>query len=559
MARNPAGRWRNTTWKQFYKSVGAQAAALWHAGLRPGDHVAVMLPNSLRWEVVQHAVYRIGGVVVGLDRNDPADRLADLFSLFKAKALILDDRQMLPRIPAATLASLRLVLTDIDCLPVSTSGVARPLPELSALSPEQPATLIFTSGTTGRPKALIYSHRQLSLAIASILPVLAGLPDQAHTVCWLPLANPFQRMTNWCALAANWKSFMVPDPARILAEVRAIRPHFLVAVPRFYEKLHAEIHRRLARLPGRLQSTACWAQQVGQRYWQAAVRGDAVAWPLKYQYRLADRLVLRRVRRAMGGRLRFFISGSAPLSEALIEAFAALGWPILEAYGISENIVPIAMNGPGACRPGSVGRPLLPNAVRIAEDGEILVKSAGVSVVVADPQAEGFWRTGDLGRLDSDGFLRITGRKSDIFKLSTGRKIVPRPLEEALGSIEGVAHCLAAGHNRKFVVALLNVPEEQWHRLLARHQGPAGAYRYLHTQAQHACAHLPAYSRPAAVAVVHDAFSPQNGELTANLKLRREFVLKKHAAAIEAIYRRIEKEDEGRVWKMERTGIHSDG
>jgi long-chain acyl-CoA synthetase len=557
--RNPDGRWRNTTWKQFYKSVGTLAVALWHAGLRPGDHVAVMLPNSLRWEVVQHAVYRIGGIVVGLDRNDPAERLADLFSLFKAKALILNDRQLLTRIPAATLAALRLVLTDIESLPALTAGAAQLLPDLAAVSPEQPATLIFTSGTTGRSKALVYSHRQLTLAIASILPVLADLPDQAHTICWLPLANPFQRMTNWCALAANWKSFMVPDPAHLLAEVRAIRPHFLVAVPRFYEKLHTEIRRRLARLPGRLQSTTRWAQQVGQRYWQAAVRGDTVAWPLKCQYRLADRLVLRRVRRAMGGRLRFFISGSAPLSEALIEAFAALGWPILEAYGISENIVPIAMNRLGACRPGSVGRPLSPNAVRIAEDGEILVKSAGVSVVVADPQADGFWKTGDLGHLDGDGFLRITGRKSDVFKLSTGRKIVPRPLEEALGRIEGVAHCVAAGHSRKFVVALLNVPDEHWHRLQAQHQGPEGAYRYLHEQARRACAHLPDYSRPAAVAVVRDAFSPQNGELTANLKLRREFVLKKHAAAIEALYRRIENEDGSRTSEMERFGILSDG
>jgi long-chain acyl-CoA synthetase len=544
VARNPAGRWRNTTWRQFHKSVAAQAARLWQAGLRPGDHVAVMLPNSLRWEVAQHAVYRIGGIVVGLDRNDPADRLADLFSRFKAKALILEDRRLLDRIPAATLASLRLVLTDAESMPVLEAGAARSLPDLSAVAPEQPATLIFTSGTTGRPKALVYSHRQLTLAIASILPILGAVPDQAHTVCWLPLANPFQRMTNWCAMAANWKSFMVPDPTRILAEVRSIRPHFLVAVPRFYEKLHAEIHRRLTRLPGRLQSTTRWAQQVGGRYWRAALLGDRVAWPLKYQYRLADRLVLRRVRRALGGRLRFFISGSAPLSETLLEAFAALGWPILEAYGISENIIPIAMNAPGACRPGSVGRPLAPNAVRIAEDGEILVKSPGVSLALADAQSDGFWRTGDLGRLDEDGFLRITGRKSDVFKLSTGRKIVPRILEEALGRIEGVAHSVAAGHNRQCVVALLNIPEAQWDRLQAQHHGAEGAYRYLREQARSACAHLPDYSRPAAVAVVRDQFSPQNGELTPNLKLRRDFVLKKHDPILAELYRCMEKEDE---------------
>jgi long-chain acyl-CoA synthetase len=312
-----------------------------------------------------------------------------------------------------------------------------------------------------------------------------------------------------------------------------------VAVPRFYEKLHAELCRRLETLPGRFKSTARWAQTVSGRYWREASRGQRVPLALRCQYRLADRLVLRRLHRALGGRLRYFISGSAPLSPNLIEAFAALGRPVLEAYGVSENIVPMAMNAPGAFRPGSVGRPLAPNAIRIADDGEILVKGPGVSVVAADPQAEGFWRTGDLGALDADGFLRITGRKSDLFKLSTGRKIVPRSIEECLGGIEGVAHCVAAGRGRKFVIALLNIPEEQWQRLQERHHGAEGAHRHLQAEALRACAHLPDYSRPAAVAVVRTPFSPQSGELTANLKLRRDFILEKYGAVIEDLYSRI--------------------
>lgn len=539
-----AGRWQSTTWRQFHKRVSALAAELWHAGLRAGDAVAVMLPNSVRWEVVQHAVYRIGGVVVGLDRNDPAERLADLFSHFDAKALIADDPDLPAKVPGATLEALKLLRNGPDPAPAEARPLPGPLPDLAAVTAAQPATLIFTSGTTGRPKPLVYAHGQLALAIRSITPLLADLPDQAHTVCWLPLANPFQRMTNWCALAANWKSFMVVDPTRMLALVREIRPHFIVAVPRFYEKLYRELRRRLDTLPGRFKSTARWAQTVSGRYWRAACQGDQVPLALRCQYRLADCLVLRRVHRALGGRLRYFISGSAPLAPDLIEAFAALGWPVLEAYGISENIVPVAMNAPGAFRPGSVGRPLAPNAIRIADDGEILVKSPGVSPVATDPQADGFWKTGDLGALDAQGFLRITGRKSDLFKLSTGRKIVPRSIEEALAGIEGVAHCVAAGRNRQFVVALLNVPEEHWQQLRARHNGADGAYRHLREAARSACAHLPDYSRPAAVAVVRDDFSPRNGELTANLKLRRNFVLEKFGAVIEDLYDRIGQPDD---------------
>lgn len=545
MEKNSSGRWQKIRWEQFHEAVRDLAGQLWRAGLRPGDHVALMMPNGVRWEMIQHAVYRIGGIVVGLDRNDPAERIGDLFSLFDATALIVEDRRLLERIPAAVLKALPLVLADLAPATVSRrhpgTGTSAVLPAARSVAPDQAATVIFTSGTTGRPKALAYSHRQLALAIATITPLLADLPDQAHTVCWLPLANPFQRMTNWCAMAANWKTFMVSEPAKILEQVREIRPHFLVAVPRFYEKLHAGIRQRLEAMPGRLKSAAAWAQDVGARYRRAAAQGERVPLSLKCKHRVAERLVLRRVRRAMGGRLRYFISGSAPLPESLIDAFAALGWPILEAYGISENIIPMAMNAPGACCPGSVGRPLANNEIRIAGDGEILVKGPGVALAGADPQADGFLKTGDLGVLDDEGFLRITGRKSDIFKLSTGRKIVPRPLEEALGRIDGVEHCVAVGASRKFVVALLNVPEEQWRWLNEQHAGAEGARVFLRRRAQQVCAHLPDYSRPVEVAVVNECFSPQSGELTANLKLRRDFVLRKHAAVIEEIYQRAER------------------
>ena len=257
--KNSTGRWQKTRWNQFHEAVRDLAGQLWRAGLRPGDHVAVMMPNGVRWEMVQHAVYRIGGIVVGLDRNDPAERIGDLFSLFDARALIVEDRRLLERLPAAVLKALPLVLADLAPAALSRRHDGASALAAKSVAPEQAATVIFTSGTTGRPKALIYSHRQLALAIATITPLLADLPDQAHTVCWLPLANPFQRMTNWCAMAANWKTFMVSEPAKILEQVREIRPHFLVAVPRFYEKLHAGIRRRLEAMPGRLKSAAGWA------------------------------------------------------------------------------------------------------------------------------------------------------------------------------------------------------------------------------------------------------------------------------------------------------------
>ncbi|MFZ1982783.1 MAG: AMP-binding protein, partial [Desulfatitalea sp.] len=398
MEKNSAGQWQKTTWKQFHEAVRDLTGRLYAAGVRSGDSVALMMANSVRWETIQHAVYCLGGIVVGMDRNDPAERIADLFSLCTPMALFVDDSCLLERVPRPALAALKLVVAERGPEPSAASIPVRLFAQLppaarfdgAAAATDRPATVIFTSGTTGRPKALVYSHRQLALAVASVAPLLADLPDQAHTACWLPLANPFQRMTNWCAMAANWKAFMVSEPAKILEQVREIRPHFLVAVPRFYEKLHAGIRQRLEAMPGGMKAAAAWAQRIGGRCRREKARGTRLPWSLRCQYRLADRLVLQKIRDSMGGQLRYFISGSAPLSVALIEAFAALGWTILEAYGISENIIPMAMNAPGAYRPGSVGRPLANNDIRIAGDGEILVKGPGVAVASADPQAGGF-------------------------------------------------------------------------------------------------------------------------------------------------------------------------
>ena len=507
------------------------------------------MPNAIQWEIIQHAVFRMGGVVIGLDLNDSPQRIGDILGRCAPKTLFIDCPARLHQIPPDHLKSFhRVISNQLDDSSISNARICRfddmPLSlqpmDHSAPNASSFATVIFTSGTTGRPKALWYTHHQIVTAIRSIANGFADLPDQAHTACWLPLANPFQRIINLCAIASNWISFVVPDPTQIMQTVQAIEPHFFAAVPRFYEKLLQAIEGGIQQKPLWQRALAMWAVGIGRSMAEKSLGGKNIVWHLKWMHRMADALVLGKIRRMMGGQLKYLISGSAPLSKELIAKYRGLGWSILEAYGISENIAPIAMNTPGAARAGSVGRPLPENAIKIADDGEILVQSGCLAKNITPKNNGGYYCTGDIGKLDAQGYLWLAGRKNDIFKLSTGRKIIPQAIEQALAKLDGVEHCIAMGHNRKYVIALLNVPTDRWRCLKGRQGGEDRARAYLKRQARMACSHLPRYCQPADILVINDCFSSRTGELTTNNKLRRNAVLSKYASAIDDCYQQMD-------------------
>ena len=547
--KDTSGKWAQLTWELFNQAVGNLTQRLLQAGLRSGDQVAILMPNAIDWEIIQHAVFRLGGVVIGLDLNDTSQRIDDILELCMPKALFVDCPERCLQISAGHLNAFDLIVSHkLDGSSASKIRMVRladmpkPLHPMKFRAPdaESFATVIFTSGTTGRPKALWFTHHQIIKAIRSITNRFAALPDQAHTACWLPLANPFQRIINLCAVAANWKCFIVPDPSRIMNTVQEIEPHFFAGVPRFYEKLCLAIESGIRQKPLWQKALATWAIDMGRSVAGKNLAGITIPLHLRWMHRAAEYLVLKNIRRVMGKQLEFFISGSAPLSKEMITTCYGLGWTIIEAYGISENIAPMAMNAPGAKRAGSVGRPLPENIIKIGDDGEILVKSDCLAANVSPRDHDGFYATGDLGRMDAEGYLWLTGRKNDTFKLSTGRKIIPQAIEAAITRLEGVEHALAVGHNRKYVIALLNVPGENWRRLTARHGGEEKVRAFLNRQVHSVCSHLPRYCQPADIMIVNDCFSSHTGELTTNFKLRRSAVLSKYASGINACYQEID-------------------
>jgi long-chain acyl-CoA synthetase len=555
--------WVPVSWLQYAERVASIALALCNLGLRRGHHAAILAPTSVEWEFAQMACLTLGISVVGVDINYPAEQRNEALRSVAIDVLFVQDEASAGSIPADIAAKLTGFVTfeagsghspsgtvSLDALttdPMRSAGdEAR-----AGAEPDDDAFVVFSSGTTGRPKPIPYSHRQVLAAVASILDAYPDIAQGSHLLCWLPLANLFQRIVDLCAIQRGATSYVIGDPKEVMRYVRSANPHLLIGVPRFFEKLYAGICERIAKSPRPMSAltSRVLAARVGRaraarerRKLSAFNRGPAIA----------DRLILRRLRRAFGSNLRYLISGSAPMPLWLLDWFEGIGLPILEAYGVSENIIPVAMNRPDLRRPGTVGRPLAGQEVRLAEDNEILVRGPGVfrgylsdqGEGPAGPDTAGFWATADYGEFDPDGFLRVIGRKSEIFKLSTGRWIVPAGIEALLRRLPYVEHAMALGAGHRFVVAILAVDSSRL--------SVGAAQRSLAGLAKQSLAHDPGavvrrdvlavttellpYERPAGVLFTRRRLSIEGGELTSNLKLRRALVVAKYAAEIDGIY-----------------------
>jgi long-chain acyl-CoA synthetase len=503
LTRAGSGAWRPITWARFAGDVERRARALRTIGVGRATRVAILARTGVEWEQAQAAALRLGAVVIGIDPNYPVDTLAHVLDATAPEVLLVDDDDAVARLRGATPARARVVRRLRD--EANAEGV------LPADGPaeEDAAIVTFSSGTTGSPKPIVYTHAQVCLAVDAILEAFPDIGAESRLACWLPLANLFQRVINFCALARGASSYIVEDPREIAGHLPSINPHVFIGVPRFFEKLHAGVDERLR------SGFARWAIRCGRR--RAGGGGDGVL--ERTRLALADRLVLRRVRRVFGDSVRYLISGSAPMPGWLLDWFDAVGLPVYEAYGVSENIVPVAMNRPGAWRLGTVGKPMPQNEVRVEADGEVSVRGAGVFrgyLGQADgprPDAEGFWATGDLGELSADGFLRLTGRKSDAFKTASGRWIIPAEIETRLRRAPYVEYALVVRSGGGAPVAILNIDAAKCGRVVPVDR--------IASDAAAALGDLPAHARPAGFVVVTAPFSIVAGDLTTNLKPRR--------------------------------------
>lgn len=521
-------QWVASSWADYRQAVASLASGFRKLGLAPGDRVAILAASCQEWDYAQLAILAAGGVAVGLDPYGLDEHTQEIARRCDFSGVVLQNPRLLEKLGDEARGKLRFAVSIEPSAELGVVGLAGLISEdvqgdsWNQAQADDVAMIIFTSGTTGAPKGIEYSHRQICLAVAAILSAFPDLAEGSRLACWLPLSNLFQRIINICAIGRGAQTFYLADPRQIMRFVSSIAPDVFIGVPRFYEKLYAGIAQAMASKPAWQRALARWALGVGERHACVRRAGLPCGLRLKLQRALAERLVLRKLRAILGPRLRFMISGSAPMPVWLLERFHAIGLLVLEAYGLSENIIPVALNRPDQFRFGSVGLPLPGCELRLADDGELLVRGPGVCRAYFGEESgevpvdgEGYLASGDFATIDGDGYVTLTGRKSEIFKTSTGRRVAPALIESLLRQLPQVDYAAVFGAGRAQPTALLVISEAAW-------QGDRQQFcQRFRREAKRALAPLPAYLHPAGAALTTRLFTIAGGELTANLKMRR--------------------------------------
>jgi len=424
---------------------------------------------------------------------------------------------------------------------------------MSQIRPEETATLIYTSGTTGIPKGVMLSHQNFLSNVQACLAVIPIKPADLH-LSFLPLSHVFERMAGWYLMLAIGARVVYAESMETLAqEMAAVRPTIMLGVPRFFEKLYARIQEALRQAPGPKRRLAAWALRVGDRAAKARIAGQPLPPTATAAWWLADHLVLRKFRSRLGGRLRFFVSGSAPLSKEIGEFFFSLGVTILEGYGLTETSPVIAVNRLPVPRFGSVGRPIPGVEVQIAEDGEILTRGPHVMQgYYRQPDAtaamiiDGWCSTGDIGHLDEQGFLFITDRKKDLIKTAGGKFVAPQKLEHLLVTDPYIVQAFVYGDRQPYCVALI-VPNLPRLRGYAQEQGidaptvealvkDPRVLDFYWSRVQAAQQTLASFEQLKKIALLDEEFTQASGELTPTLKAKRSVIAQRHAAALRSLY-----------------------
>lgn len=568
-SRDYNGQWQPTSWQEYWEAANRLALGLQKLGCKEHQTIGIMAGTSQKWEYLHMAILISGAVVVGIDPHDSAANISEIADRSNLAGLIVQDLALLEKFPETVTKNLIFVVTITGAVPDETTSIFPTFDELSEsvskrlngsvikAQSDDPATIVFTSGTTGAPKGVLYTQEQVVLACSSILNTFDDITPDSSLICWLPLSNLFQRIVNICAISSGASTYFIENPRDLIPQLTVINPDLLIGVPRFFEKVHEGIAAEIRKKPFLVQKVIDWAISVGDKYAFAHRMMKEPGFSNRICHRIADFLILKRMRSFVGKKLKFFVSGSAPMPVWLLEWFHALGIVVLEAYGTTENIIPIAMNRPHSFKFGTVGTTLPGNEVVIAEDGELLVKGKGVflgyhrdDTQMSPLLANGYLATGDYAEIDKDGFITLKGRKSEIFKTSTGNRIAPVGIESCLRKIAYVENAVVFGAGRKFPIALVSIAIDALPNQACEvgQDSPENAPRLrpdcldsIRKAIEEELTSLPPHQRPAGIVITTNSFTIAGGELTANLKLRRKNVEQKYQIYLERMYREMEK------------------
>lgn len=557
------GRWVDVTNREFADTVRAVARGLVARGIEAGDRVALLCSTRYEWNVLDFAIWAVGGVTVPVYDSSSAEQIRWIMEDSAARLIIveLESHAVTAREGITGLESDPGVLVIDGPTPVidvlGAEGVAVDESVLderrASVTADSPATLIYTSGTTGRPKGCMLTHRNFMSETLSVLetPFRNYLRDDSTTVMFLPLAHVLARAITFAGFHAGVTIAHSSDLTNLVDTFGEMRPHYILAVPRVFQKVFNKA-QATAQDGGAFKA---WmfdkATDTAVAYSRA--RQDGRIGPLlKLRHAVFSKLVYAKLVAALGGRCEIAISGGAALGERLTHFFDGIGVNIFEGYGLTETCAAITVNTPGHMRIGSVGQPLPGCAVRIATDGEVEVSGPVVTSgywqndkATAEAFSDGWFRTGDLGFLDEDGYLTITGRKKEIIVTAGGKNVAPNQLEDALRADPLVAEAVCVGDGQPFISVLLTLDPEGLERWKNQNGKTGSLYELLKdadmiqyldqtlARANRSVSHTESIKK---YHVLPDQFTEETGELTASLKVKRNVVHQKYAQQIESLY-----------------------
>jgi long-chain acyl-CoA synthetase len=559
-----AGQWQDIRAREFVADVSALAKGLIASGIGAGDRVGIMSRTRYEWALIDFAIWFAGGVSVPIYETSSPSQVAWNLGDSGAVAAFGESHhhENIIRQAAASegLTALQHVwqLEGDGLDAVRAAGTAVGDDELEArrrsAGLRDLATIIYTSGTTGRPKGCELTHGNFvelsENALATSLRRVVN--EQSRTIMFLPLAHVFARFISVLAVAAGVTVAHTPDIKNLLADLQSYKPTFILAVPRVFEKVYNSALTKAE--DGGKGAIFHKAAETAIAYSRARQDGG-VGLGLKIRHAVFNKLVYGKLRSAMGGKVAHAVSGGGPLGERLGHFFQGIGLQILEGYGLTETTAPVSVNTPERIKIGTVGAPIPGNSVRIADDGEILVKGSCVMRgyyarpdLTEESFVDGWFRTGDIGQLDEDGYLLITGRKKEIIVTAGGKNVVPALLEDQIRADALVSQVLVVGDNRPFIGALVTLDEEALPGWLQRHGLPTdtsledaaglaevkAAVQELINQANQSVSQAEAIK---SFRIVASDFTEASGHLTPSMKVKRAQVMKDFEAVIDEMYK----------------------
>ncbi len=565
-----AGSYAPISAGEFGEGVKHLTLGLRALGFAPGDKLCLLSENRPAWTMTDFAVLTAGGLTVPIYTTLVSEQIRYIVDDSDASVVVVSNAEQWKKIEPlrAGLTKVKHYITFADEAPAGVltlkavqekgRAVAAAEPRLyeelvAKVGPDDVATLIYTSGTTGVPKGVILTHNNLVSNIKTAAEIIE-FTDKDTVLSFLPLSHVLERMVMFTYLYKGCTVAFAESVEAVAQNLLEVRPHIMVSVPRVFEKIYTKVMDQVMASPALRRKIFFWAVKVGKAYGALKLAGKPVPGGLAFRRKIAAKLVFSKIIAKTGGRVRFFVSGGAPLSRDIAEFFYAMGLVILEGYGLTETSPVLTLNTFENIRLGTVGKVVPGVEIKIAEDGEILARGPNIMKGYYKKEAEtrevmegGWFHTGDIGQFDPDGFLVITDRKKDLIVTSGGKNIAPQPIENLIKASPYITNAVVIGDRRRFIAALV-VPDFDKLQAYAKEQGIAFAsveelcgngrvVDFLKAEVDRATPLLAPYERVKKIFVLPRDFDIEKGEMTPSLKVRRSNVTAKYQAQIEALYR----------------------